>query len=149
MDTVGHHVVAELSECQNIQEFDNEETLSVLLLESAKAANATVLNSHTYKFDPHGISGLLFLAESHISVHVFPEHKYVAFDAYTCGDTTSPEKALEYFCETIGAKYHKYTYIKRGIPIGNNHYSLSDGTLSDSTSLFVDKLLNNSFFRKS
>ncbi len=119
MDTYGQHVIAELSDCQHIEHFDNEEHLRELLLSTAKAANATILSVHTHKFEPQGISGFVYLAESHIALHAFPEHGYIAFDCSTCGDTTSPEKALEFFAAEIGAQTIKYTFIERGIPHEN------------------------------
>lgn len=119
MDTYGKHIIAELSGCININVFDSEERLKKLLLATAQAANATILSVHTHKFDPQGISGFVYLAESHIALHAWPEKQYVAFDVSTCGNTTYPDKALQYFAKLIGAEMISYKFIERGLPSEN------------------------------
>lgn len=116
MDVIGLHVIVELSHCENIHAVDNEDALASLLLKCAVAANATVLSVKTHKFEPEGISGILFLAESHISAHVWPEAQYVSFDCYTCGHTTSPWTALKTFNKTVRPRYQSVTEVKRGLP---------------------------------
>lgn len=51
------------------------------------AARATLLHIHLHRFEPDGVSGVAVLAESHISVHTWPENRYAAFDVFMCGDT--------------------------------------------------------------
>lgn len=63
--------------------------------EAARAAGATILHSHVHEFGPgEGVSGVVVLAESHISVHTWPEIGYAAFDIFMCGDC-HPEPAVE------------------------------------------------------
>ncbi len=54
--------------------------------EAAAAIGATVLSGHFHQFEPHGVSGVLVISESHFSVHTWPEHGYAALDLFTCGD---------------------------------------------------------------
>ena len=76
------------------QQLDNLELMESAMRESVEAANATLLHIHLHHFTPHGgISGVAVLAESHISVHTWPEHGYAAFDAFMCGDA-KPEKII-------------------------------------------------------
>ena len=58
-----------------------------------RRANATALADETFDFQEGGVSGFVLLAESHISIHTWPEHRYAAVDIYTCGEHTVPEKA--------------------------------------------------------
>ena len=116
MDVKGFHIIADLSQCQEISTFDNEENLVALLLHCAKEANATVLSVKTHKFEPEGISAFVFLAESHISVHVWTTQKYASLDCYTCGNTTDPRKTVEAFSTKVKPLYHTITEVRRGVP---------------------------------
>ena len=86
MEHHGIHILAELSECENLVEYDNSKKLAALLRKAAIAAKCQVIKINVHKFEPHGISGLVFLAESHLSIHTWPEDKYVAVDFYACGE---------------------------------------------------------------
>ncbi len=117
MEVKGFHIIADLSQCQEISTFDNEENLAALLLQCAADANATVLRVETHKFEPEGISGIVFLAESHLSVHIWPTEKYASLDCYTCGDTTDPEKAIETFIKKVKPLYKTVTEVLRGLNV--------------------------------
>ena len=64
---------------------------------------ATLLHIHTHRFSPQGVSGVAVLAESHISVHTWPEIGYGAFDVFMCGDAV-PMKAVEVLRQTFNAR---------------------------------------------
>ncbi|MCH7988747.1 MAG: adenosylmethionine decarboxylase, partial [Planctomycetes bacterium] len=66
---------------------NNLEFIEASMRAAAAEARATVVNSSFHKFGPQGISGVLVLAESHLSVHTWPEHGYAATDIYVCGDS--------------------------------------------------------------
>lgn len=71
--------------------------LVTLMQKAAAAAGATVLQSHVHEFgDGYGNTGVVLLAESHISVHTWPENNYAAFDIFMCGEINL-NKALEVF----------------------------------------------------
>jgi S-adenosylmethionine decarboxylase len=115
MDTYGFHLLADLSQCENISEFDSESKLAGLVRECAKAAKANVLMVNTHKFAPQGISAIAVLSESHLAAHLYPENNYISFDCYTCGHTTDPWAALELFNSKIKPKYQNITTVERGI----------------------------------
>jgi len=71
--------------------------------------------SYFFKFSPMGVSGVVIVAESHISVHTWPEKGYAALDVYTCGENADPEKAVDYILEQFKAQYAHVSEIKRGI----------------------------------
>jgi S-adenosylmethionine decarboxylase len=116
MDTYGFHLIADLSNCRNIHDYDSESKLASLLRECAKAAKATVLMVNTHKFSPQGISATAILAESHITSHLYPEHNYISFDCFTCGNQTEPWAALELFNAKLNPEFQDITSIERGIP---------------------------------
>ena len=79
---------------------DDAEALISLFNRVAEAMEATVLNRFSYKFDPQGVTIVFALAESHISLHSFPEDGSVAIDCYTCGKMNTKAGAqmfIDYF----------------------------------------------------
>jgi S-adenosylmethionine decarboxylase len=56
-----------------------------------------------YKFDPQGVTSIAMLAESHISIHTWPEKNMAVCDVFTCGDKSTPEKGVEYMKEQLKA----------------------------------------------
>ena len=80
----GSHVIIDLWEAKGL---DDRERIETALIDAVQAAGATLLHIHLHKFeDGGGISGVAVLAESHISVHTWPEKGYAAFDVFMCGD---------------------------------------------------------------
>lgn len=78
-----------------------------------EASRATLLHIHLHRFEPDGISGVAVLAESHISVHTWPESRYAAFDVFMCGDT-KPEACIEIMREAFEAERVDVKEILRG-----------------------------------
>lgn len=117
MECVGTHVLGELSCCDNIATYDSSEKMKELLENCAKESNLNIIRIETHKFEPQGISGLIFLKESHFSIHAFPENKYCAVDAYTCGvdNELSAFKIVKLFVNAIGCKYVHLKSYQRGV----------------------------------
>ena len=82
---LGTHILLELSQCPGELLLEKEQ-LCQTLVESAKKAGAQVKKTVFHHFSPHGLSGVVLIAESHITVHTWPEHEYAAIDIFTCGD---------------------------------------------------------------
>ena len=94
---------------------ENELEIRKILKKAATSAGASVLHILTHRFgDGQGITGIAILAESHISVHTWPERDFAAFDIFLCGDT-NPEKSLEIIKQYTKASKLKVSKIKRGI----------------------------------
>ena len=96
--------------------FDNSvRTLKKTLKNAINLAGATLLHIHLHRFGKEqGISGVAVLAESHISVHTWPERDYIAFDIFMCGDT-NPEAAAAYLIKSLRPKKKILKKIKRGV----------------------------------
>ncbi len=88
----GSHLIIDL---YNATGLDNMQLMHSAMVECVEKAGATLLHIHLHHFEPNGgISGVAVLAESHISVHTWPEFGYAAFDVFMCGDA-EPHKAVE------------------------------------------------------
>lgn len=114
-DTVGKHCILELYNCDSSR-LDDEAFLRDTITSAAKRAGATLLNLITHRFEPQGVTGLALLAESHISIHTWPESGYAAVDVFTCGDHTMPERACQVLADELGARDHKLTSFRRETP---------------------------------
>mgnify|MGYP003327438536 FL=1 len=114
-DTVGKHCILELYDC-DCAKLDDEDFVRTALSNAALRAGATLLNLISHHFQPHGVTGLALLAESHISIHSWPESGYAAVDVFTCGDHTMPESACRVLVEEFGARYHKLRSFRRETP---------------------------------
>ena len=115
MDTLGRHVIAELDGC-NPTILSNSDTIRRLLLDAVRKSGATALTDELFDFKEGGVSGFVLLAESHISIHTWPEHGYAAIDIYTCGGHTMPDRACAHLADRLGATQVRTTTIDRGVP---------------------------------
>ncbi|WP_425599252.1 adenosylmethionine decarboxylase [Azospirillum brasilense] len=87
----GTHLIVDLWGAERLDELDHVRST---LIESVEVAGATLLHIHLHHFTPNGgISGVAVLAESHISIHTWPERGYAALDIFMCGDA-QPTKAI-------------------------------------------------------
>ena len=114
-DMVGKHCILELYDCDP-SKLDDETFLRDTITTAAQRAGATLLNLITHRFEPQGVTGLALLAESHISIHTWPENGYAAVDVFTCGDHTMPEKACEVLSEELSAGRHALRSFLRETP---------------------------------
>ena len=114
-DMVGKHCILELYDCDPTK-LNDETFLRHTITTAAQRAGATLLNLITHRFEPQGVTGLALLAESHISIHTWPENGYAAVDVFTCGDHTMPEKACEVLCKELAAGRHALRSFLRETP---------------------------------
>jgi S-adenosylmethionine decarboxylase len=90
----GSHLIIDLWDAEGL---DDRDRIEQALIDAVNEAGATLLHIHLHTFsDGGGISGVAVLAESHISVHTWPEKGYAAFDVFMCGDA-EPRKAMNVF----------------------------------------------------
>ena len=109
------HLLLELYNC-DCEKLNDESFLRCTLNKAAKLANATVLNLISNKFEPQGVTAIALLAESHISIHTWPESNYSAVDIFTCGHNMLPELASQYLIEALKAEEHFLRVIDRDPP---------------------------------
>ena len=109
------HLLLELYRC-DYEKLNDESFLRCTLNRAAKLAKATVLNLISNKFEPQGVTAIALLAESHISIHTWPESNYSAVDIFTCGQNMMPELAGQYIIRALKAEEHFLRVIERNPP---------------------------------
>ena len=110
------HLLLELYRC-NYEKLNDESFLRCTLNNAAKLANAKVLNLISNKFEPQGVTAIALLAESHLSIHTWPEVHYSAVDIFTCGQKMKPKISCKYLIEALMAEEHLLRVIKRNHPL--------------------------------
>jgi S-adenosylmethionine decarboxylase len=83
---LARHILIEFHGCDASAIADGEGLLSGLL-EAVRRSGATYLNHLFHAFAPHGMSGIVLIAESHVAFHTWPEHGYMALDVFTCSES--------------------------------------------------------------
>ena len=109
------HLLLELYRC-DCEKLNDESFLRCALNKAAKLAKAKVLNLISNKFEPQGVTAIALLAESHISIHTWPESNYSAVDIFTCGQNMIPELASQYLIQSLMAEEHYLRVIERNPP---------------------------------
>jgi len=110
----GRHLILDLYDCDQAL-LDNYEELERLLQVALNMAGAKILRMFGEKFQPQGVTLLALLAESHASIHTWPELGYAAIDLYTCGDTTNTHKAAEFLKTKLKSKQSEEKELVRSI----------------------------------
>ena len=110
------HLLLELYKC-DYEKLNDESFLRCVLNRASKLAKATILNLISNKFEPQGVTAIALLAESHISIHTWPESNYSAIDIFTCGQNMLPELASDYLIEVLKAEEHSLRVIERNPPL--------------------------------
>ncbi|MBF0474304.1 MAG: S-adenosylmethionine decarboxylase proenzyme [Deltaproteobacteria bacterium] len=114
MKSLGKHLIIELYECD--REIINDlEAVEHHITESVRVSGASIIKPYFHKFSPHGISGMVIIAESHFSIHTWPEYGYCAVDIFTCGDLIQGDKAMNYLKEHFKCQNVSLMEIKRGV----------------------------------
>ena len=118
-EMIGKHCILELYECDQYK-LNDESFIRTSLTSASKIAGATLLDMLTHRFQPQGVTGLALLAESHISIHTWPESRYGAIDVFTCGQKTMPQKACKVLVSYFAAKNYSLKSFVRDIPASIN-----------------------------
>ncbi|OGT68970.1 MAG: S-adenosylmethionine decarboxylase proenzyme [Gammaproteobacteria bacterium RIFCSPHIGHO2_12_FULL_45_9] len=90
MNTRGRHFLLEYWGC-HAGTLDQLDVVEASMKKAALAAGATIVQSTFHRFAPQGVSGVVVVQESHLSIHTWPEYGYAAVDCFTCGDTAQEE----------------------------------------------------------
>ena len=96
------HVLFTLKGCP-FDLLDDEAHIRNILVTAARVSKSALLDVSSHKFQPHGVTAIALLAESHISIHTWPENGDAVCDVFTCGDETSPWTAAVYMHEAMDA----------------------------------------------
>ena len=110
---VGRHIIAELYGVSK-ELISNEATVRQILEEVTEKAELEKVGSVYKQFNPHGVTGIVLIAESHVSIHTWPEFGLVNLDVFTCGDISKAEKAFKLFLEMFKPESYRHYVLDRG-----------------------------------
>jgi len=113
MQSLGKQLIVELYGCDKTL-LDDPIHSERILVEAAERSGATVIQPFFHQFSPHGVSGVVVIAESHIAIHTWPEYAYCAVDIFTCGSQVKNEEILEYIRGEFRASECTVMEVKRG-----------------------------------
>ena len=111
-EALGIHILVEYYDC-NKEILKNTDTIEKSMLTAARTSNATIVESVFHKFNPWGVSGAVIIAESHLTIHTWPEHNYAPVDLFTCGDIDY-EAGLNTLKNLLESKHYEVKKILRG-----------------------------------
>src|ERR1051325_5500944 len=114
LNALGRHMLLELFDC-DLDAINSLEGVKGALVEAARRAQATIVDVVFHEFNPFGISGVVVIAESHLSIHTWPEYRHAAVDIFSCGDVLQPEVAASYLVEQFGAERTSVVEMQRGM----------------------------------
>lgn len=114
MKALGRHMIVELYDCDR-EILNSVEQVQDILKNAAEISGATIIRPFFHKFSPHGVSGVVVVAESHFAIHTWPEYGYCAIDIFTCGDVIDNPKAFNYMKKEFGCKSSNVLELKRGM----------------------------------
>jgi S-adenosylmethionine decarboxylase len=130
MYTLGRHIIVECSGCSP-DVLNDLDAVRTILTDAAVAAKAEVRERAFHRFSPQGVSGVIVISESHLSVHTWPEFGYAALDIYTCGEHTLPWVACQQVAKAFGATSVQAILVRRGIESRENRFSQEIISLED------------------
>ena len=110
---LGRQILLEFYGCRR-ECLNDAESIKTAMLEAASRARATVIQATFNRFSPHGVSGVVVIAESHLAIHTWPEHGYAAIDIFTCGSKVLPEVAYQYLVKALAPRETSRQDIDRG-----------------------------------
>lgn len=114
MKALGRQIVVEYYGC-NPDNLNDVAYIKRAMRDAALASGATIVQEAFHLFNPHGVSGVVVIAESHLTIHTWPEYGYAAVDLFTCGDDVDPEHAFDHLKAALGAETFSAIEMKRGV----------------------------------
>ncbi len=113
LETISKHCMVELYDCPS-DLLNDRSFITQSLREAVDHGLAELLHEVSHQFTPQGVTALGLLAESHISIHTWPEYGYAACDVFTCGQRADAEAACLYLVDALRAGRHLLTKLTRG-----------------------------------
>lgn len=113
MKALGRHLLTEFYGCDR-DILNDIEQVKKEMIEAALRSGATIVDQVFHLFNPHGVSGVVVIAESHLAIHTWPEYGYAAVDLFTCGEEVDPWQAYEFLKERLKAQFTSIMELKRG-----------------------------------
>lgn len=113
---LGRHILVEYFGCDR-SIINDLETVRSAMLHTAEEIQVTVINEVIHQFNPHGISGVVVIAESHLAIHTWPDHGCVSIDIFSCQLDINPDSAIQYLKTVFRAETVSVVEMARGLPL--------------------------------
>jgi len=123
MKSLGQQLIVELYGCDRTL-LDDPSRLEQILTESIRQSGGTIIRPCFHQFSPHGVTGVVVIAESHVSIHTWPEFGYCALDVFTCGTQVQTDQIFEYVRSELQAQETSVMEVKRGTLVLPPHEEL-------------------------
>lgn len=114
MSALGVHLLLDVAGAP-FETLDDPALMESALLETVAAMGATVLGTHVHRLSPQGISGVVVISESHLTIHTWPERGEAAADLFTCGDPERARAAIRTLARRLGGARARFRELPRGI----------------------------------
>ena len=114
MKLLGIQILLDLENC-NDNILDDIDFIKKLLIKSAIESGATIVGESFHKFNPVGVTGIVSIAESHISIHTWPEYSYAAADIFSCGESFDIEKLKDIIINGLKPQNSRIIRLDRGL----------------------------------
>lgn len=114
MSSLGRHLLCEYHGCDR-ELLNRPDAIRTELLAAVDRSGATPIHDFVHNFTPHGVTGVVVIAESHFAIHTWPEYGFAAVDLFTCGDTVDPWSAFEQLGKALRATSHSVIEMRRGL----------------------------------
>ena len=137
METLGQHLIVEFHGCEP-EALNNLEFLEQSFGKAALATGATIVGKSFRTFSPQGVSGVVVVEESHLTVHTWPEKGYAAVDIYTCGDC-DPQKAIPVLQKDLKAHRVETVTLQRGVEVRNWETDHSISQVNHTINSFIER----------
>lgn len=109
---LGSHILLEFHNCS--ASLKDSAKVREVLLGAAGVAHAHIVDSFFHQFNPHGVSGVIVISESHFAIHTWPEHNYAAIDLFSCSEDLLAEDAIKFMKEAFKPKTVSMLKLDRG-----------------------------------
>lgn len=110
---LGHHILLELHDCNDAL-LNDVQHIKKIMRQAAHKAKATIVTEHFHHFSPYGVSGVVIIQESHLTIHTWPEYGYAAIDVFTCNSNLALQEAVQYITDQFNAGNTTQHYVHRG-----------------------------------
>jgi spermidine synthase len=142
MESLGKHIIVEFYECDQ-EKINNVSFIEKSMLEAAKLAGATIINSTFHHFSPFGVSGVIVIEESHLAIHTWPEYLFTSVDLFTCGELVDPWISFDYLKQRFSAHHSSSIELQRGQPHFLNRKPVKKPHVRDHASTKHKKITSN------
>jgi len=122
LEALGRHIIVEYYGC-NKETLNSAEKVEALMVDAAERMGATIISVKFHQFSPQGVSGVIVISESHLTIHTWPEYGYAAVDVFTCGNVINPWDAHHILKESFEAQRESAMELRRGL------FNVPPGTL--------------------